>query len=52
MTVVRWTLSDVPVAVSLSGGLDSSSVAFWRRRGRRAAADIARLRVAGGLVSA
>ena len=25
--VVRWTLSDVPVAVSLSGGLDSSSVA-------------------------
>ncbi len=25
--VVRWTLSDVPVAVSLSGGLDSSAVA-------------------------
>jgi asparagine synthase (glutamine-hydrolysing) len=24
--VVRWTLSDVPVAVSLSGGLDSSAV--------------------------
>jgi asparagine synthase (glutamine-hydrolysing) len=25
--VVRWTLADVPVAVSLSGGLDSSAVA-------------------------
>lgn len=25
--IVRWTLADVPVAVSLSGGLDSSAVA-------------------------
>ncbi len=45
---VRWTLSDVPYAVSLSGGLDSSALVGAARRGRRRRSHVlARLRARG-----